>query len=36
MEDAATAEEANEGTLRRYAFRDGGYADSFMLARVRE
>jgi putative acetyltransferase len=25
-----------EGTLRRYAFRDGEYADSFMMARVRE
>jgi putative acetyltransferase len=27
---------ATEGTLVRYAFRDGQYADCFMMARVRE
>jgi putative acetyltransferase len=25
-----------EGTLRRFAFRDGKYVDSYMMARVRE
>ncbi len=26
----------NEGTLRRYAFRDGVFVDAYMMARLRE